>query len=114
VPTGATAATFLARSPGGTASFDNVAFVGCQMDTHVIPTGWAYNTNGQPIPNPAVATAASGWREYATTDMAGAPVSLTARVGGDILTDAEFAAGFSNRAQIFAAFGGGAGWNPQP
>ena len=33
---------------------------------------------------------------------------------GHILTTAEVAAGFSNRAQIFAAFGGGAGWNPQP
>ena len=114
VPTGANAATYLARSPGGTASFDNVAFVNCQMDSHIIPIGWAYNTNGQPIPNPAVASAASGWREYGTTDLAGNPVSLATRVGGDQLTDAEFAAGFSTRAQLFAAFGGGTGWNPQP
>ncbi|HEY6173827.1 MAG TPA: pectinesterase family protein, partial [Kofleriaceae bacterium] len=114
VPTGASAATYLARSPGGTASFDNVAFVNCQMDTHVIPIGWAFNTNGQPIPNPAVASAASGWREFGTTDLTGAPVNLATRVGGHQLTDAEFAAGFSTRAQLFAAFGGGAGWNPQP
>jgi hypothetical protein len=33
---------------------------------------------------------------------------------GHLLTASEVAAGFSNRAQIFAAFGGGAGWNPQP
>jgi hypothetical protein len=30
------------------------------------------------------------------------------------LTDAEVTAGFSTRAQIFSAFSGGAGWNPQP
>jgi len=57
VPTGAAAATYLARSPGGTASFDNIAYVNCQMDNHVIPIGWAYNINGQPPPNPAVPTA---------------------------------------------------------
>jgi pectate lyase len=114
VPTGASAATYLARGPGVLSSFDNVAFVNCQMDTHVIPIGWAYNPNGQPPSNPATASAASGWREFGTTDLSGAPVNLAARVGGYQLTDAERNAGFSTRAQIFAAFGGGAGWNPQP
>jgi polygalacturonase len=114
VPTGANAATYLARSPGGTASFDNVAYVNCQMDTHIIPIGWAYNTNGQPIPNPPVPTAASGWREFGSTDLTGAPLDLAGRIGGDVMTSADVAAGFANRAQIFAAFGGGAGWNPQP
>jgi hypothetical protein len=114
VPTGTTAATYLARSPGGTASFDNVAYVNCQMDNHVIPIGWAYNTNGQPIPNPASPTAASGWREFGSTDLGGAPLNLATRVGGDVMTSDDVAAGFSSRAQIFAAFGGGAGWNPQP
>jgi pectate lyase len=114
VPNGTVAATYLARSPGGTASFDNVAFINCQMDDHVIPVGWAYNVNGQPIPNPSVATAASGWREFGTTDATGAPVNLATRVGGDVLTASDVAAGFASRAQIFAAFGGGAGWNPEP
>ncbi|HEY0985898.1 MAG TPA: pectinesterase family protein [Kofleriaceae bacterium] len=114
VPTGTGAATYLARSPGGTASFDNVAFINCQMDNHIIPVGWAYNTAGQPIPNPAVPTAASGWREFGTTDLGGAPVNLATRVGGDLLTASDVATGFASRAQIFAAFGGGAGWNPQP
>jgi hypothetical protein len=84
------------------------------MDTHIIPIGWAYNTNGQPIPNPAVPSAASGWREYGTTDLSGVPVNLATRVGGYRLTDGEFAAGFASRALIFAAFGGGAGWVPAP
>jgi hypothetical protein len=35
------------------------------------------------------------------------------RVSGDVMTSDDVAAGFSSRAQIFAAFGGGAGWNPQ-
>jgi hypothetical protein len=35
-------------------------------------------------------------------------------VGGYRLTGADVVAGFASRAQIFAAFGGGTGWNPQP
>ena len=42
------------------------------MDTHFIPRGWAFNTAGQPTPNPAVATAASGWRESGTRTLSGA------------------------------------------
>ena len=61
-----------------------------------------------------MSTAASGWREFGTTDLSGTPLNLAARVGGDVMTSADVAAGFSSRAQIFAAFGGGAGWNPQP
>jgi len=114
VPIGASAATYLARSPGSTSSFDNVAFVNCQMDAHIIPVGWAYRVAGQPASNPATSTAASGWRERGTTNLSGAPVNLAARVGGHLLTDSEVASGFSSRAQIFARFGGGAGWNPSP
>ena len=107
-------ATYLARSPGATTSFDNVAFVNCQMDGHVIAVGWADHVAGQPFPNPAVATAASGWREHGTTNLSGVALNLAARVGGHLLSDSEVASGFANRAQIFARFGGGAGWNPQP
>jgi len=114
VPTGAGAASYLARSPGTTSSVDNVAFVNCQMDTHIIPVGWAYHVAGQPVPNPAVATAASGWRERGTTNLGGAPLNLASRVGGHLLTDSEVAGGFSSRAQILSRFGGGAGWNPVP
>jgi pectin methylesterase-like acyl-CoA thioesterase len=113
VPTGSRAATYLARSPGTSTTNDNVAYINCQMDAHVIPRGWAYNTAGQPVSNPAVATAASGWREFGTRTLTGATVNLATRIGGHLLTTSEVSAGFSNRAQIFAAFGGGAGWNPQ-
>jgi pectate lyase len=112
VPDGA---TYLARSPGGTSSWDNVVFVNCKMDTHVAAVGWAgLGVNGQPAPNPTVARADAGWREYGSTDLAGTPLNLGARVGGYILSDSDVATHFATRALVFAAYGGGAGWNPQP
>jgi pectin methylesterase-like acyl-CoA thioesterase len=112
VPLGA---TYLARSPGTTSTWDNVAFVNCRMDAHVAPAGWAgQGVNGQPAPNPAVATLDAGWREYGSTTLAGTPLDLSTRVGGYVLSDADVAARFANRALVFAAYGGGAGWNPQP
>lgn len=112
VPAGA---TWLARSPGGTASWDNIAFINCRMDRHVAAAGWAgLGVNGQPAPNPSVSNATSGWREYGTTDLEGNPIDLAARVGGFQLDAQDVAAGFGTRAQVFAGYGGGAGWAPQP
>lgn len=112
VPAGA---TYLARSPGTTSTWDNVAFVNCRMDAHVAPAGWAgQGVNNQPAPNPAVATADAGWREYGSTTLAGTPLDLRTRVGGYVLSDADVANRFATRARVFAAYGGGAGWNPQP
>lgn len=110
VPTGA---TWLARSPGGTASWDNIAFINCRMGAHVAPAGWAgLGVNGQPAPNPVQPTALSGWREYGTTDLNGAPLNLSARVGGYLLSEDEVTAGFSTRAKVFSAWNNGLGWNP--
>ncbi|MGV7206994.1 pectinesterase family protein [Oxalobacteraceae bacterium A2-2] len=112
VPTGL---TYLARSSGSSSYFDNVVFVNTKMDTHVAAVGWAgAGVNSQPAPNPAVATAASGWREYGSTDLAGNPLNLGARAGGFLLSASDVAAGYANRAQILSAFNNGAGWNPQP
>jgi pectin methylesterase-like acyl-CoA thioesterase len=112
VPNGA---TYLARSPGGTSSWDNIAFINCKMDMHVAAVGWAgQGVNGQPAPNPTVARADAGWREYGTTDMAGNPLNLAARVGGYLLSDTDVANRFASRERVFAAYGNGAGWNPQP
>jgi len=112
VPNGA---TYLARSPGGTTSWDNIAFINCKMDTHVAPVGWAgLGVNGQPAPNPTVARADAGWREYGSTDMAGNPLNLSARVGGFILSESDVAARFATRDKVFAGYGNGAGWSPQP
>jgi hypothetical protein len=85
------------------------------MDVHVAAAGWAgQGVNGQPAPNPAVATADAGWREYGSTTLAGTPLDLSARVGGYVLSDADVASRFATRAKVFAAYGGGAGWDPQP
>ena len=112
VPAGA---TYLARSPGTTGTWDNVAFVNCRMDVHVAPAGWAgQGVNNQPAPNPAVASADAGWREYGSTTLAGTPLDLRTRVGGYVLSDADVADRFATRARVFAAYGGGAGWDPQP
>lgn len=112
VPDGA---TWLARSPGGTASYDNIAFINTRMDRHVAPAGWAgLGVNSQPAPNPVVPNAVSGWREYGSTDLAGVPLDLSRRVGGYLLRADEVEASFATRAQVFAAFGAGEGWNPQP
>jgi pectate lyase len=112
VPTGA---TYLARSPGGTATWDNIAFIHCRMDTHVAPVGWAgLGVNGQPAPNPTVARADAGWREFGSRDMAGNPLDLRARAGGFILSESDVAARFATREKVFAGYGNGVGWNPQP
>jgi len=112
VPNGA---TYLARSPGGTASWDNIAFINCKLDTHVAPVGWAgLGVNGQPAPNPTVARADAGWREFGSTDMAGNPLNLGARVGGFTLSERDVAARFATRDKVFAGYGNGAGWSPQP
>jgi pectate lyase len=112
VPAGA---TYLARSPGGTASWDNIAFINCRMDAHVATAGWAgLGVNGQPAPNPVVPSADAGWREYGSTTLDGTPIDLRARVGGYALSDADVASRFATRAKVFAGYGNGAGWNPQP
>jgi pectate lyase len=109
-------ATYLARSGGSANYFDNISFINCRIDTHVAALGWAAaGVNGQPAPNPATASAASGWKEFGSLDLAGNPLSLAARTpSARVLSAQEVAAGFSNRAQIFAAWSNGEGWNPQP
>lgn len=115
VPTGSSAATWLARSPGGTTTWDNVVFVNTRMDDHVAKLGWAVSgVNGQPAPNPTTPTATSGWREYGSMTLAGAPLDVSLRVGGFMLSNTDYSAGFSTRAQIFSAFNSNAGWNPVP
>jgi pectate lyase len=56
----------------------------------------------------------AGWREYGSTTLSGTPIDLRARVGGYALSDADVANRFATRAKMFAAYGSGAGWNPQP
>lgn len=114
-PGGAPAPTavYLARAAAGTWT-DNAVYVNTKMGSHINPMGWAYDVEGQPKSNPATPTATSGWREYGSMDLSGAKLDVSKRVGGYILSDAEYAAEFSNRTKIFAAYNNGAGWNPAP
>jgi pectate lyase len=109
-------ATYLARSGGNASYFDNVSFINCRIDTHIADLGWAAaGVNGQPAPNPSTATAASGWKEFGSLDLADNPLSVAGRsVAARVLTPAEVAASFADRALIFSAFNNGAGWNPVP
>ncbi|MET0268496.1 MAG: pectinesterase family protein [Duganella sp.] len=112
IPAGA---TWLARSPGYATTWDHVAFINCRMGPHIAPAGWAGPvTAKQPAPNPAQATALAGWREYGTMDLAGQPLDLSRRVHGGVLTAEQAAAAYGSRAQFFAGFNGGQGWNPVP
>jgi pectin methylesterase-like acyl-CoA thioesterase len=102
------------RARGHASYWDNIAFINTRMDIHIATVGWAAaGVNGQPAPIRR-ASAASGWREYGSTTLAGDPLNLAARVGGFQLSASDVAAGFADRAKVFAAYGGGAGWNPQP
>lgn len=112
VPAGA---TYLARSPGTAGTWDNVSYIDCRMDAHVNAAGWAgAGVQRQPAPNPAVPSAASGWRESGSMDLAGRRLDLSARVGGYRPDAAQAGARFGARASLFQGFGNGKGWDPAP
>ncbi|WP_418983307.1 pectinesterase family protein [Alistipes sp.] len=95
---------YLART-GGTATSDNVTYVNCRMGTHVAAAGWL-----APM-SPAAADAVNGWKEYGSTDAAGASLDLSKRLAGSYrLTQAEYEAGFRDRATVFAACSKGTEW----
>lgn len=105
---------YLARSPGGTTTFDNIVFVNTKIGSHIAAGGFAGGgVNNQPISNPATGTATAGWREYGSMDLNGAPLDVTGRQFSHALSQAEVA-GYCSRAQVFSAYGGGTGWNPMP
>lgn len=106
---------YLARSSGEPANYDNIVFVNSKMDSHINPLGWAgLGVNNQPVSNPSSGTATTGWREFGTMDTGGNSVSLTARQFGYEMSLTEVMNGYCSRAQVFAAFNSGEGWNPLP
>jgi pectin methylesterase-like acyl-CoA thioesterase len=111
VPPGA---TWLARSPGYATTWDHIAFIGCRMGPHIAPAGWAGPNAGQPVPNPAEATATAGWREYGTMDLDGRLLDTSRRVHGKVLGAAEAKQAYGSRAAYFAGFDSGKGWAPVP
>ncbi|MGO4894311.1 pectinesterase family protein [Flavobacterium sp. W21_SRS_FM6] len=104
--------TYIARSGGNSSYFDNVTLINNKFDTHIASSGWAVlGVNSQPAPNPATATATSGWREYGSMDMAGNLLDLSARVGGYVLSAGDVA-NLSDRVSIFASYNSNQGWDP--
>jgi pectin methylesterase-like acyl-CoA thioesterase len=139
-------AVYLARSyttSGANAAYnDNVAFIGCQVDSHIKAVGFLLPAVVLAT-NPASSTPVAGWREYksfspagalldvsgrgatnGTTAVAGNPYSTNPATLGCIqLSDADATAFYATRAAIFAESttdgtntmkGVTGGWNPQP
>ncbi|MES3023354.1 MAG: pectinesterase family protein [Pseudomonadota bacterium] len=107
------ASSYLARSPGTATTWDNVSFINCRMDRHIAPRGWAGAGVGrEPAPNPVLADALRGWREYGSTDLAGTALDLRLRIGGYALDAGDRDRQFGSRAAVFARFNGGEGWDP--
>lgn len=96
---------YLARSPGTAHTWDNVSFIGCTVGEHIAREGWLR----RPPPNPVEADAHAGWRTHGNAGMDGKPLAL----GGFALDDGA-ARPLSSRAAVFAGYGDGQGWNPQP
>lgn len=139
---------YLARSGGTTATTytDNIAFVNTRMGAHILPLGWCVGTGtsktgtgtGACGSNPppwsgtadGAATDTTGWREFGSMDLSGAPLDLSARLGlasvkvNNVPTDVVLAkplgsaAGLTTRAEIFQnstiATGAPGGWVPAP
>ncbi|MBX2812586.1 MAG: hypothetical protein KTR25_12280 [Myxococcales bacterium] len=111
--------TYLARSSGNSDAIDNITFINTTMDTHIAEIGWAYlGINGQPAPQPRLASANAGWKEFGSMDINGKPLVLRDRCDSNgscyELTEAEMRASFCHRSQVFASFDSGAGWDPLP
>ncbi len=111
VATGAGASSYLARAAAGS-WVDNVLYINCKMDTHIAPVGWAANIAGNPVPNPATADLADGWREFGSMDLSGNPLDLSNRSTNSYngISQAQIDANYGTRALIFSNIG----WNPQP
>jgi pectate lyase len=106
---------YLARSPGGTSTFDNIVFVNTKIGSHIAAGGFAGGgVNNQPISNPATGTATAGWREYASMDLNGNTLDVSGRQFSQQLSLADVQSTYCSRAQIFAGYNGGEGWNPLP
>jgi pectin methylesterase-like acyl-CoA thioesterase len=97
---------YLARQ-GPPASWDNVSFINCRMDSHIAAQGWAPKKPQTPEARPG-----AGWGEFGSMDLAGRPLDVSQRTPGHVLTAEQVAARFGSRQQIFHSFDDGKGWNP--
>lgn len=106
--------TYLARSAHNGSYYDNIAFVRTKMDFHIAATGWMVE-DGQ-SPNPAIATANSGWKEYESANPEGSLLDVSQRLAVVQLqlSENEYKAGYQTREQIMEAYtinqGGDLSW----
>ena len=97
---------YLARQ-GPPATWDNVSFINCRMDSHIAAQGWAPKKPQTPEARPG-----AGWGEFGSMDLAGRPLDLSQRTAGHQLTAEQVKARFASRQQIFSGFDDGKGWTP--
>lgn len=97
---------YLARQ-GPPATWDNVSFINCRMDSHITAQGWAPTKPQTPDAKPG-----AGWGEFGSMDMSGRPLDPGQRTPGHQLTAEQVAARYGSRQQIFSSFNDGQGWNP--
>lgn len=77
------------------------------MGTHIPAAGWY----ASPTPNPAVSSAANGWKEYGSRNTEGTALDLSGRAAGACcMTQAEYEAGYKDRLTVFAGCGKGTDW----
>lgn len=101
---------YLARSSGAAEYYDNVAYINCTMSSAIPSAGWY----SDPMPNPAKATSASGWKEYGSKDATGSALSVSGRlVASCQLSDAEYETGYKDRMKIFDGAPVGTDWMKQ-
>ncbi|WP_165310083.1 pectinesterase family protein [Vibrio ziniensis] len=100
--------TYIARSGGDATYFDNVTLVNCTLDTHIADVGYG-GAAVDKAPTPGIATATEGWR-IDEASLAASPITNMTDEAYT-LTAAE-AEAYDTRAEVFAAYNSGAGWNP--
>ncbi|MDR0419167.1 MAG: Ig-like domain-containing protein, partial [Prevotellaceae bacterium] len=100
--------SYLARSSGNATDYDNIAFINCNMDSHINAQGW-YNN---PLPAPITASASGGWKEYGSKNILGATLNVASRLSPDSyqLTEQEYTAGYKDKAAIFNGYANGISW----
>ncbi|MCU4677386.1 pectinesterase family protein, partial [Catenovulum sp. 2E275] len=102
--------TYIARSAGDSAVYDNIVLINNKLGPHIITEGWRLD----PLPNPQTADATSGWREYGSMDLDGNPLDISGRVANATAESDLANAPYSTRAEVFASYDNGQGWDPQP
>lgn len=106
--------TYLARSAHNDLYYDNIAFIHTRMGSHITAVGWRIET-GQ-LPNPAIANAYSGWKEYESVNLEGLFIDISERFPEVQyqLSEDEYETGYQDREQIMEAYtinqGGDLSW----